>query len=258
MDDLLRRVQQATFAGWRAEAAAHPGGETVEIDGLLCHTTAIPVRHWNGVHVMRRPVDPLSALPASMAWFHARGLAYALLLPVADVAALSPTCRRVGLRPFKIQPVMALRPAEFRSAVVPPELVVRTATDAAGTADVVRLGAACFGDPPAELTRFVSPTIGHPHWTLLVGYVAGTAVATATLMRQPGAAGIYGVATLPAYQRRGYGAALTSVAVTRGLSDLAGEPVRIAHLNPSDAAAGIYARMGFRPLPGWAIWAGGE
>ena len=157
--DLLHRVQQATFDGWCAEAAVHPGGEIAEIDGLLCHTTGIPVRQWNGVHLIRRPADPVAALRASMDWFRVRSLAYAVLLPVAEEPSLAPACGTVGLELVKVQRVMALRRADFRAAAVPPELVVRPATDAA---DVVGVAAACFGDPPAAMARFVEPTLGHP------------------------------------------------------------------------------------------------
>lgn len=250
-DSLLCRVRQATCDGWRAQAAVHPGGEVAEIDGLLCHTTAIPVALWNGVHVERMPGDPVPALRASMAWFAERGLQYAVLVPVELEPALAPACGQVGLELGKVQRQMAVTAAQFSRAAVPPEQRV---TEAADSAAVVALAQECFGDPPAEAERFVAPYLTHPDWTMLLGSVAGESVATATLMRQPGAAGIFGVATTAAHRRRGYGAALTSIALERRFAELSDSPEPFAHLNPSEDAVGMYARMGFRPLPGWAIW----
>ena len=81
-----------------------------------------------------------------------------------------------------------------------------------------------FGDPPDLALRYVRPTVGTPGCTYLaavvggvtacVGEVIGPGAPTAPTM--PG--GIYGVATLPAM----------------------GE--------------GVYRRLGFRGIPGVAIW----
>lgn len=75
-----------------------------------------------------------------------------------------------------------------------------------------------------------------------LGYVAGEAVTSGTLLCTPEIAGLYDISTPPRFRRRGYGAALTAwlmeMARARGY--------RYACLVASPAGERLYHRLGFR------------
>lgn len=85
-----------------------------------------------------------------------------------------------------------------------------------------------------------------------VGRLDGEVLATASLSLAAGVAGIFNVATLPAARRRGLGTALTLAA----LRDARGRGYRIAILQSSDVALGIYRRLGFEQYSTYSVYLG--
>jgi ribosomal protein S18 acetylase RimI-like enzyme len=81
-------------------------------------------------------------------------------------------------------------------------------------------------------------------WVRFVGDIEGQPVASSGLLLHSGVAGLFNVATLPAFRRRGYGTAMTNAALehARGLG------YRVAVLGTSELGRGIYERMGFRDV----------
>lgn len=77
---------------------------------------------------------------------------------------------------------------------------------------------------------------------LFVGYVGERPVATSELTVSDEAVGIYGVATLMAYRRRGYGSALTAWPLLQAKA----EGHRTAVLQSSEDGVRIYEALGFR------------
>jgi GNAT superfamily N-acetyltransferase len=59
--------------------------------------------------------------------------------------------------------------------------------------------------------------------------------------------GVYSVATVPAFRRRGFGEAVTWAAV-------AADPALPAILQPSPEGAALYRRMGFVPVDRYTKW----
>jgi ribosomal protein S18 acetylase RimI-like enzyme len=91
---------------------------------------------------------------------------------------------------------------------------------------------------PLFLTRRF---FGLPNVELYVGYVEGRPACTSALVASGGVAGIYWVATLEGFRRRGLGDAITWEAVRGGMR--AG--CRLASLQASEMGRGVYERMGF-------------
>jgi ribosomal protein S18 acetylase RimI-like enzyme len=85
---------------------------------------------------------------------------------------------------------------------------------------------------------------------LLVGYWDGRPVAAAEAFVSDGAVGVYAVATLGSYRRRGIGAGLTALAVREGFES----GVRLAALQASPQGRGLYERLGFRAVCEFAVY----
>lgn len=93
------------------------------------------------------------------------------------------------------------------------------------------IGAAASFDPDAPWVRFA-------------GFVDGRPVASSGLLLHAGVAGLFNVATLPAFRRRGYGRAMTLAALDHARS----LGYRVAVLGTSDLGRGVYERLGFRDV----------
>jgi ribosomal protein S18 acetylase RimI-like enzyme len=128
----------------------------------------------------------------------------------------------------------------------PPELTIRPVGSAASRLDFANLCVCVFGMPSTVAmqvyTRAAFWAGGFRAW---VGYVNGTAVATAAAEAAAGVVGIYSVATLAAYQRRGYATALT----LRALAETAAASgFRRSILQATAAGLPLYRKLGYQKL----------
>ena len=71
-----------------------------------------------------------------------------------------------------------------------------------------------------------------------IGWVEGRAASVSMAYVSDEVVGVYGVATVPEFRRRGYGEAMIWAAI-------ASKPNLPAVLEPTEMAAGLYRRMGF-------------
>jgi len=143
-------------------------------------------------------------------------------------------------------PGRAARPA------APPELSIEPVATAAALAELERADALGFeSDPPDEPFGSYSPhLLKDQRFRFFVGRVEGFAVSVSQAVIAAGVVGIYGVATLPAYRRRGYGRAL-AWAATLVRPDLP------AVLEPTAVAARMYRHMGYRAAGSHRAWLAG-
>lgn len=130
----------------------------------------------------------------------------------------------------------------------PPGYTIDRVADAPTLAAFEIAAAAGFAvDPPAPGGWHASASLADPRGAAWIVRAGPAIVATAMAIRAGGLLGIYGVATLPGHRRRGIGTALV-----RHL--LAQDPGLPAVLQPSPMAAGLYARLGFRPAGATRTW----
>jgi ribosomal protein S18 acetylase RimI-like enzyme len=91
-------------------------------------------------------------------------------------------------------------------------------------------------------------------WRNFVSYVAyfdGEPVSTASVVNGGGAIGVYNVATLPGFQRSGFGEAVMRHALAEALREYGRRPIV---LQSTPAGLRLYERMGFRTITKVAVY----
>lgn len=156
----------------------------------------------------------------------------------------------LGLAPAESECAMAVDLAQLGPHASPPrDLEPRRVRSRDELRVLARLSAANWEPPDRHVERFYELAARAalrddcPLW-FYVGYLDGEPVATAELTVGGGVAGLYGVATLAAHRRRGFGMAMTLAA----LLDARTAGHRTAILQAAAAGVGVYRRVGFEPF----------
>jgi ribosomal protein S18 acetylase RimI-like enzyme len=156
-----------------------------------------------------------------------------------------------GMRSISHPPGMLAR-ALAAPAHVLPRVEMRPVADRDTRAAFAEITSVCF-DIPYLVARAVYWR--EDAWTRgyqgFVGYIEGKAVAIVAMVEAGGAVGVYSLATLPGFRRRGLGEALLREAaaeMTRrsGISQLV--------LQSTEAGYELYKRMGFRDVTKFAVY----
>ncbi len=196
---------------------------------------------WNGADVTAPDPD----LEGARAFYAGRGVRWAVRVPSGMPWAH-------GRHLFRM-PLMGLVPAALRPAAPVCGLELRPAT-AGDLEAVLAVDAAAFGVPAALQRPWLAPHLGAPGVTVALASLAGEPVGTAYTLRTDGTAGpsafLAGVAVSAAARRRGVGAAMSAWLLERAFA----EGAELAHLAAdTDAAARVYARLGFTPAGGLEV-----
>jgi GNAT superfamily N-acetyltransferase len=189
---------------------------------------------------------PNPDLDAAREFYGARGVTWGLRVPVE----LPWPHGRLLFR----RRVMAVPREAFRPASAVPGLSLRRAGPA-DLAEVLSIDSTVFELDPTDNTRWLEPLLHADAADVALATLDGDPAGTAYTLRSDGAGGpalyLAGVGVLAAARRRGVGAALSSWLLERGFAAGA----ELAHLNPDDdAAARLYARLGFADTPGLDIY----
>jgi len=249
MNRLDQRVWTAQADAWQAEGRlrAARGGGVVELPGVRLMASGLPHPQWNNGDVTDAS---RFALDAVRAWYAARadgaGVPWGVHVPAGQPF-------EYGKRLFRKR-CMGLERRAFRKSGSP----VGVRFEAATGADLDRIAAidaAAFGSPVESNRPWIEPHLDAPGFTVALAVLNGEAVGIATAIATDDQAGssvaIFGVAVLEPARRRGVGGALTSWLLERAFE----QGATLAHLNPdSEAAARIYARLGFEETTGLDIY----
>lgn len=132
-----------------------------------------------------------------------------------------------------------------------PAMEIRRVRDEATREAFCAIGCICFHVPPSWFREvFDSESV----WDLFrayVGYADGEAVSTAAIVLGGGVLGVYNVATLPGFQRRGFGERVMRHALADSEKDLG---ISRAILQSTPAGLRLYERMGFRTITSVAVY----
>ena len=237
--DCLRLLADAAELGWVKRAGA--------VTSVL---SKVPVATLNGVWATAGGARA-EEIEAGLDEVAAHGLPYCIQARPQCHAAAADVAERRGMVAAPRIPLMAaVGPV---SVPEPRELAIRRLEVGESRLHAELAGAAFEAPPDLFATIISETTLGLPAVRAYVGEVGGTPVATAIAATIGDAVGVFNVATAAAHRRRGYGAAVTS----RAISDGRAAGATWSWLRSAEPASRVYERLGFATLERWSCWLGG-
>jgi len=157
---------------------------------------------------------------------------------------------QAGFRDWRHEPWFLCEPSGPSGAATPAELEIVRVTTAQEVEELEAVSVRGFGKEEDTIqpgTIHPPAILDDPRMVLWLGRVDGKPVGAAMSYRSDEAVGIFGVTTIAAMRRRGYGTALTRAAmlVDTGLPSV---------LAPSPEGESLYRRLGFEQVGELRIW----
>jgi N-acetylglutamate synthase len=237
--DCLAQLAGAAELGWVKRAGA-----------LTSVLTKVPVATLNGVWATGRGARA-AEMEAGLDEVATHGLPYCIQARPHCSPAAADVAERRGMVAAPPIPLMAaVGPV---SVPEPRELAIRR-LDVGESRLHAELAGAAFEAPPELFATIITEmTLRLPAVRGYVGEVGGTPVSTAIAATINDAVGVFNVATTPEHRRRGYGAAVTS----RAISDGRAAGASWSWLQSTEPASRVYKRLGFATLEHWSCWLSG-
>jgi ribosomal protein S18 acetylase RimI-like enzyme len=237
---------------FRVIAASRPAGEVRELRGVSIAAAGVTFQMFNAAFLSEAvftEAELTQRILLTSMHFRSRGLEWAYWICEGYLEGRShrrsrQVLERQGLRHSVDLPGMVAE--HIAPGVRPPAAIeVRRVCDA-GTRDAFcSIGSVCFHVPITWFHEVFDHDAVWNDFQAYVGFVDAEPVSTAAIVMGGGAMGVYNVATLPAWQRRGYG----ETVMRHALDD-----VRRRHgvdrtiLQSTPAGYKLYERMGFRAI----------
>ena len=231
-----------------------PGGRVDAGDELVLSDSGIPSDTFNFVCRARLGPQPAPAIARARDYFAGVRRPFSWWVgPLDRPERLGQALLDAGFAAAESEVAMeADLPTLPPGEPAPEGLRIERATTAGRVHDYARVVAANWTPLDTNVLtyyRMASPILRQRRapLRLYVGYLGDLPVATAELAVTEGAVGLYGIATLAAHRRKGYGTALTRHA----LLEARREGHTRAILQASADGQSVYARLGFRPTGGY-------
>ena len=232
--------------------ATDSGGEFRSFPGVTCFRSPLPFLLFNMAFVEDAAILDRGALNAVHAFYRELEVEWCLTVPPRLTHAFETTMKHVAVSSRRTVPEMVLPREPIRTWPSPADLFVRRVRDLDELREWVRVASIAFdvGDH-----RFFDPLAspaaldgsGMIHY---IGLIDGRPVATSSLYILNGVAGVHAVGTLPEVRGRGFGAAMTAVALRDGFS----QGCHTTALQATPSGFPVYFRMGFRHVFDFEEW----
>jgi N-acetylglutamate synthase len=240
--ELISRADANYFDCMRTMSAQMDGGEVRERGGLLIAATGLRVAMLNNAFVTRALADAPSLLGQAIEYFDSRSLPFLIRVRESVDEQSELAAEAIGLQHRDSVPGMVLYPLPDALPERLP-LEIRRVDDMDSFVQYAETLAAGFGMPPKLGRAFAAPgLLALPGAEFYTAFVDGAPVATSALFMSNRVAGVYNVATLDGYRRRGIGEAITWHAVQQGMK----ADCQMGALQASEMGRPVYERMGFR------------
>ena len=237
--DCLAVLAGAAELGWVRRAG-----------GVTALLTDVPVATLNGVWATRSDAQS-EEIDAGLDEVVARAVPYSIQARPQCHAVAADVAQRRGMVAAPEIPLMAaVGPVSVRE---PRGLAIRRLEVGESRLHAELAGAAFEAPTDLFATIITEATLGLPAVRGYVGEVGGTPVATAIAATTGDSVGVFNVATAAQHRRRGYGAAVTS----RAISDGRAAGATWSWLQSTEGASRMYRRLGFVTLEQWSCWLGG-
>lgn len=244
------RIAEGMVAFWRDRVRHLDGHAIHEVDGVVVCLSNLPDDAQNVALIEREPVVARAAIAEARGVFEAHGRNAGFDLERGRHPNVEAELRADGLEVLVRQPAMAVRLEDVEAPQIPEGVEIVRATEPGLLAELVAVEVAAFETDRAIAEGLLSPSqLSLPNVRFYAAIVDGRAVAQALTNTQHGAVGVFGVATLPGFRRRGIGRAITAFAIddVRGEADL-------AWLQSTEMGRPSYESMGFRRIADWDVW----
>ena len=236
-----------THASWVQRRL--PGSTVVEDDELVVSDSGLPCDTFNFICRARLSAAEAQARAAdAIGHFRRAGRPFSWWVGPADTPDdLDRVLVGLGLTAAEGELAMAMDLAGLPPAEALPGLQIARVRTRAELSTFATLSAGNWTPPDRDVVRFYELGAGALlsdgcPLALYLGWQDGEPVATAEATVAGGVAGLYNIATLPAFRRRGIGRAMT----LRPLADARAAGCATAVLQAAPDGVSIYERAGFR------------
>lgn len=248
----FQSVETNLRESFRVLAAHRPAGELREMEGVSIASAGVAFQMFNAAF-LSAPVSSELQMDRRVAQaavhFAARGQSWAYW--ICEGWLENRTRRRLNqlFRKHNLYQAVEL-PGMVAECVLPafrdlPYVDVRRVSSEPVKDAFCAIGSMCFNVPLSWFREVFEADSVWKDFAGYVGYVEGEPVSTAATVIGGGAVGVYNVATLPGYQRRGYGEAVMRHVL---------EQARLEHgisrtiLQATPQGFELYQRMGYRTV----------
>ncbi len=251
---LLKECNETFVKTLEALADVSPLGAEQQFDGVTIVKTGIPSDGFNTVFGLDRPRSLSNIYEIVNRLFIDTKTPWELVTTSEISNSFIPMIERYNLRRAAVEPGMHLQPLPETVAQLPKGLEIKRVTGREEMTTFLKVGNKGFGSSSEIIPDFLVDALsnqasGPPHACYL-GYSEGLPVATSLRGSYGKSAGIFFVATLPEYRRRGFGEALT----LRAAVDAKEDGCVQCFLQSSEMGYRIYEKIGFRKIVEYEMW----
>jgi len=191
-------------------------GEFFDSYNIGIVSSGVPNKFYNVVFIKKKSSKPERVIQKWEQFFESRGLPFRVLISPGFEDVYEPLMKEKGYKEVEAETAMALSDLSERGGEETDLVIKRVATpeELAHFQETVAEGFSFHSKVgPFLITERVHAL---PDADLFIGYADGKPASTSMLMKTGNVAGIYWVATLNKYRKRGFGAAMTLRAVLAG------------------------------------------
>ena len=254
----FQSVETNLRESFRVLAAHRPAGELREMDGVSIASAGVAFQMFNAAF-LSAPVSSEVQMDRRVAQaavhFAARGQSWAYWICAGWLENRTRRRLKPLFRKHNLYQAVEL-PGMVAERVLPafrglPYVDVRRVSSEPVKDAFCAIGSMCFNVPLSWFREVFDADSVWKDFAGYVGYVEGEPVSTAATVIGGGAVGVYNVATVPGYQRRGYGEAVMRHAL---------EQARLEHgisrtiLQATPQGFELYQRMGYRTVTSVAVF----
>ena len=252
-------VEENLRESFRLLASSRPTGEVREAAGVTIASVGVTFQMFNAAFLSGPVLDEKDLdgrIKTAQVHFGARGLGWSYWvcedwMDSRTRRGATGAFKRHGLYLATRLPGM-LAEKLARPARTLPRLEVRVVENEATWQAFCQIGALCFNVPLQWFQEvFDARRVWDNGFSGYVGYFEGEPVSTAATVLAGGAVGVYNVATVPGYQRRGFGEAVMRYALTQA-QDRYG--VERTVLQATAQGFRLYQRMGYAVVTDVAVY----